>query len=75
MTEEEKHKVAAAAKIAFGAIRMGSAIATGLGVGIVGGALRHRHMGQVAMRLGKLGIEGGKRMLDEGLADWKQANS
>jgi hypothetical protein len=75
MTDEERNKIAAAAKMAFGAIRMGSAIATGLGVGVIGGALRHRHMSQVAMRLGKLGVEGGKCMFDEGLTDWKQANS
>ena len=75
MTEEERNKLAAAGKMAVGVIRIGSAIATGLGVGVIGGALRHRHMGQVAMRLGKLGVEGGKRMFDEGLADWKQRNS
>ncbi len=75
MTAEERNKVAAAAKMAFGAIRMGSAIATGLGVGVIGGALRQHHMGHAAMRLGKLGVEGGKRLFDEGLADWKQANS
>lgn len=71
----EKQKVAAAAKMALGAIRIGSGIATGLGVGIVGGVLRHRHMSHVAMRLGKFGVEGGMRMFDEGLANWKQAKS
>lgn len=73
MADLSKEKMAAAAKMAFGGFRMVSGAATGLGLGVVGGALRHRHMGHVAMRLGKLGIEGGKRMFDEGLADWKQA--
>jgi hypothetical protein len=72
MADLSNEKMAAAAKMAFGVIRMGSGIATGLGHGVVGGALKQRHMMQTALRIGKLGFEGGKRMFDEGLHEWNE---
>lgn len=73
MEKITEQKIIAGAKIAFGTVRIGGAIATACGVGIVGGFLRHRHMGPIAARIAKIGFEGGKGMLDEGLAEWKQA--
>ena len=73
MTDEEKAKLAAAGKIAVGALRMGGAIATATGHGLLGAALKQRHMGHLAMRLGKAGFVGGRNMLEDGLADWKRA--
>lgn len=74
MTDQEKAKLAAAGKIAFGAVRMGGAIATATGHGLLGGALKQRHMTVLAMRIGKAGFVGGRRMFEEGLAEWKGAS-
>ncbi|MFA5989925.1 MAG: hypothetical protein WC803_10015 [Sphingomonas sp.] len=74
MTHEEKAKLAAAGKMAFGAFRMGGAIATATGHGLLGGALKQRHMMHLAMRFGKAGFDGGRKMFSEGLAEWKGAS-
>lgn len=72
MTEQEKRKLIAAGKMAAGVLRMGSAIATATGHGILGAALKQRHMGHLAMRLGKSSFDGGRKMLEDGLAEWKK---
>lgn len=73
MTEQEKRKLAAAGKIAAGIFRMGSAVATATGHGMLGSALSQHNKWHVAARLGKLGFEGGQKMFREGLDDWKRA--
>lgn len=72
MTDLEKRKLIARAKIGFGAARMASGIATGCGVGIVGTALRQRHMMELARRIAVVSIKGGKAMFDEGQAELKR---
>lgn len=75
MDDVTKAKIAAGAKIAVGAARMGGAVATATGHGMIGGFLKQRHLMNAAVRIGKRSFEGGKKMLDEGLADWKRADS
>lgn len=73
MTEQEKRKLAAAGKIAGGILRMGSAVATATGHGLIGSALKQHHQTHLAVRLGKMGFEGGQKMFRQGLDDWKRA--
>lgn len=73
MTDSTTKKVKAAAKMAFGSFKIGSAILTGTGHGLLGGALRQHHMMGAAAQIAKRGVEGGKRTFDEGLAEWKEA--
>jgi hypothetical protein len=75
MTDQEKAKLVAAGKIALGTARMASAVATATGHGIIGGFCRNHHGMRLAFHLGKLGLKGGREQFEEGLADWKRADS
>lgn len=68
-----KQKIIANAKIGVGALRIGSGVATACGVGILGGFLRHHHMMSLARRIAVASVQGGKAMLDEGLAERRAA--
>ena len=68
-----KEQAGGAVLVGLGAARMASGVMTGLGLGIVGGMLRHHHMMVGAKRIGLLSIEGGKNMVDEGLRDLRRA--
>ncbi len=71
MEKITEQRIAAGAKIAFGVIRMGGAIATGTGHGVIAGILRNHGMTRAALPIAKSAFLGGKRMFVEGLADWK----
>ena len=73
MDDITKKKFIAGAKIAGGALRVGSAVLTATGHGIVGTFLKNHHMMHSAVRLGKLGLDGGLKMLDDGIEEWKRA--
>lgn len=74
MDESMKAKLAAAGKIAFGGGRVVSAFATATGHGIIGSYMNNHHMTALAARTAKAGLEGGLKMVDEGLDDWKKAS-
>lgn len=71
MTDEElKKKALAAGKVALGVGRIASGIVTATGHGLVGGFLKSHHMTQAAVRLGKAGVEGGAKMVKEGMKEF-----
>jgi hypothetical protein len=74
MEDITKDKIIANAKIGVGILRIGSGVATGCGVGLLGGFFRHRQMMDVARRIAVHSIKGGKAMLDEGLAERRALN-
>lgn len=74
MDDTTKAKLAAAGKIALGGGRIVSAIATATGHGLLGTYLKNHHMYGLAARTAKASMEGGMKMVDDGLADWKKAN-
>lgn len=73
MDSSTKSKIKAVGKIAFGAFRIVSGIATATGQGVIGAYCKKHHMIGNAIRLGKMGIEGGSKMLGEGFEDLKKA--
>ena len=75
MDDTTKAKLAAAGKIALGGGRVASAIATATGHGLLGSWMKNHHMTALAAHTAKAGMQGGLKMVDEGLADWKKANS
>jgi len=74
MDDVNKRKWLAVGKMALGAGRVASGIATATGHGLVGAALSRHHLTLVGVRLGKSSVEGGLKTLNEGLDDWKRAN-
>lgn len=74
MDDTTKSKLSAVGKIAFGAARIGSGIATATGNGLIGAALRKHHHMPTALRIAKSSIEGGQKSINEGLAEWKKAS-
>jgi len=72
MDDMTKAKLAAAGKIALGGGRIVSAIATVTGHGLLGTYLKNHHMTGAAVRIAKVSLEGGMKMVDDGLADWKK---
>lgn len=70
MTEK---KLKAAGKVALGAARIASGIATATGHGLLGSMLRQRHMLMQAAHLGRASAEGGLNMLKQGMAEWQEA--
>ena len=75
MDDITKAKLIAAGKIALGSARIASGLVTATGHGLIGAACRNHHMMNLAVRIGvKSGIAG-RNQLDEGLAEWKQANA
>lgn len=75
MDDVTKAKLIAAGKIALGAGRIASGLITATGHGLIGASLRQHHMMRNAFHLGKLSMMGGRRQLDEGLDEWKRADS
>lgn len=75
MTDQEKAKLVAAGKIALGTARMASAVATATGHGLIGTFCRNHHGMKLAIHIAKLGLRGGRKQLDEGIAEWKRADS
>lgn len=73
MKDVTSKKAKAALKMAVGGVRMGGAVATATGHGVIGGMLRQHHMMRAAVPLAKAGFLGGKRMFEDGLAEWKEA--
>ena len=73
MNNSTKAKLKAAGKIALGVFRIASGIVTGTGHGLIGAYCKKHHMIGKAVLLGKAGIEGGGKMLGEGVEDWKKA--
>mgnify|MGYP001605537185 CR=1 FL=1 len=69
MTQENRRKLKAVGKIAVGAVRMASGVATAFGVGLLGSFLRTNISPIVRQQIGKLSIQGGKKMFDEGCAE------
>lgn len=74
MDDMTKAKLAAAGKIALGGGRIVSAIATATGHGLLGTYLKNHHMTAAAARIAKASLEGGMKMVDDGLDDWKRAS-
>lgn len=74
MDDITKAKLAAASKIALGGGRIVSAIATATGHGLLGTYLKNHHMTGAAARIAKASLEGGMKMVDDGLADWNKAS-
>jgi hypothetical protein len=74
MDDSTKAKLAAAGKIAFGGGRMVSALATATGHGLLGTYFKNHGMNALAAKTAKSGMEGGMKMVDEGLADWSKAS-
>lgn len=75
MDDKTKAKAIAAGKIALGAARMASAVVTATGHGFIGAWCRQHHRMMNAWCIARHGMEGGRRQLDEGLAEWDRANS
>jgi len=73
MDTTTKAKIKAGAKIGFGAIRIGGAIATATGHGLIGAFLKNHNMMMQAGRLAQIGLDGGTKMFDEGVEEWKRA--
>ena len=67
MTQQTKKQLKAVGKMAFGTAKMASGVATGLGVGLLGGFLRAQNQPWVRHRIGALSFQGGLKMFSEGL--------
>lgn len=75
MEDATRKKLLAAGKMAMGAARMTSAVATGTGCGLVGAVCKQQHLMPVARRLAVHGFKGGKAQFEEGIQDWRRAGS
>ena len=72
MDDITKAKLFAAAKMAVGAARVVSGVATATGHGMIGSFLKSHHMTRQAMMMGKLSVQGGAKHFSEGLRDWRR---
>lgn len=73
MEKITKNRAMAAAKVAAGAARIVGGVATAAGHGVLGSYLKSHQMTHAAVRLGKIGFDGGLKTLKEGLEDWKRS--
>lgn len=62
----EPNKLLSVGKMAVGAARIASGIATATGHGLVGAYCRNHHMMAMASRIAKSSCEGGAKMFKEG---------
>lgn len=69
--DEMKRKVMAAGKVALGVGRIAGGVVTATGHGILGGFLRSHHMTRAALQVGKAGVEGGAKMVKEGMKEFE----
>ena len=70
-----EHKLKAAGKMAFGAARIASGLATAGGKGLIGGYCRNHGLVSAAYRLAQSSVNAGTAMLEEGWAEWNGASS
>lgn len=70
-----QHKLKAAGKMAFGAARIASGLATATGHGLIGAYCQKHNAMHAAYRLAKGSIERGTALFNEGLADWQAADA
>lgn len=75
MTDNERKKLEAAGKIAFGTLRVASGVVTGCGYGLIGAMCRSHHHMLTAHGIAKRSIEAGAETFNEGLAEWKDASA
>ena len=68
---DAKDKMVAAGKVALGAARIASGIATATGHGLIGSYCKSHHQMGVAARLAKSSVEGGSEMIRDG---WRDLN-
>lgn len=69
MKQQTKKQLKAVGKIALGAVKMASGVATTLGHGLLGGYLRAHSQPWVRYRLGKIGLQSGLDMFNDGLKE------
>jgi hypothetical protein len=74
MEDSTKAKLSAAGKMAFGLARIGSGLTTAAGHGVVGSVLKNNGHMLTAYRIAQTSIEGGKKVFDEGMADWEKTS-
>ena len=70
-----QNKLKAAAKMAFGAARIASGLATATGHGLIGAYCQKHNAMPTAYQLAKGSIERGTALFNEGLADWQAADA
>lgn len=73
LMNEEKLK--AAGKMAFGAARIASGLATAGGKGLIGGYCRNHGLMSAAYRLAQSSVSAGTAMLEAGWAEWNAASA
>ena len=71
----DKAQLVAAAKMAWGAFRVASGVATATGHGTLGAFCRNHHQIRTAAILAKGSIHGGVKTFREGLDDWRRAST
>lgn len=71
----DKAKLGAAAKMAWGAFRVASGVATATGHGTLGAFCRSHHQMRTAALLARSSIRGGIETFRDGLDDWHRANT
>ena len=70
-----EQKLKAAGKMAFGAARIVSGLATAGGKGLIGGYCRSHGMLHAAYRLAESSVHAGTAMLEAGWAEWNAASA
>jgi hypothetical protein len=75
MDDGKKQKLAAAGKIGFGALKIGSGVMMATGHGLYGAWARKTHHMSSAMRMGANSVESGSKHIKAGIAQWKQTDS
>ena len=70
-----QQKLKAAGKMAFGAARIVSGLATAGGKGLIGGYCRSHGMLHAAYRLAESSVNAGTAMLEAGWAEWNAAST
>jgi len=71
MDDITKRKLLAAGKVIGGTARIASGVATAFGVGLVGSFLKSHKMRTTAIQVARFSLEGGKKMLQNGLNEFK----
>lgn len=74
MNSITREKAIAAGKVGVGVARIVGSFALATGHGAVGAWLKNHGRMAVAANLARRGFEAGKALVEEGLADWKQAD-
>jgi hypothetical protein len=75
MDDTTQKKLKAAGKVAWGAARIASGIATATGHGLLGAICRQHHVMHSALRYGQHSAESGLKTLKAGVAEWQDATT